>query len=647
MARWRSRKRTRGKDGDEEVPLGNKVRNSAVVTGLVSHVVDPAVVRMVEIACEASDAISCFGNDAVYSYCLAALRDGLPLPDLGDKTFWQLAFHYAGKRSRARWSGVSDELAVAFYAHYDENFALHDTLRPGYHANFYEYMATKMATNCTNYVNMETLNDHLVTYLRGKYQLRYKSWAQALAYRIVAPEPLNYRTMNDGLVEDRGTEWIDEVIWMEHLQRNYLLSLDNGPLRYRYWMLQQLDTMVALHDPVYDGEDAPIPARFTLVPVHSCGSTRFVELCGYTMSLLLSKIRHTHRDFYDRATASPRRGKLDTYFHAPKKNGWQRGRQVRSNGVELHTLFEKGYEYMRNGRPKSVAQNRIAKPQDFDVPSTPIVCDEREIAAIDVGYHNIFSAVLWTGEYDCKGERVFEKRVVRKTWYDRRSGRKEVRKRSAARTNHAQKRGLMDDITNNTLKTTDPAAFRRAIIARRDAYGALYEHNNNKRFKKLKFAMRQRTERAIDQLVDYISWEGRAVCVIGDCSKTTGFRGCTPGGPVKKIKRLMVKKGMRVVEENEAWSTQSSVCCPGQAKNQCMKNGHSIHDYKNGKFVDNPAKMPRKVHGILICQRCKRTWNRDVVGAINILDIYLARMYGLPRPQRFTRAYWEHHDSYD
>jgi hypothetical protein len=58
--------------------------------------------------------------------------------------------------------------------------------------------------------------------------------------------------------------------------------------------------MVALHDLRYDGEDAPIPARFTLLLSHSCGSTRFVELCGTVMAKLLPKIRDTHREFYNR-----------------------------------------------------------------------------------------------------------------------------------------------------------------------------------------------------------------------------------------------------------------------------------------------------------------------------------------------------------
>ena len=101
----------------------------------------------------------------------------------------------------------------------------------------------------------------------------------------------------------------------------------------------------------------------------------------------------------------------------------------------------------------------------------------------------------------------------------------------------------------------------------------------------------------------------------------------------------MVKKGLQVVEEKKGYSSKSSVCCHGH-RNEEMKNGHPIEQYKDGFFLDEPAKMPRKVHGLLICTRCKRTWNRDVVGAINILDIYLARMQGLSRPARFTRAFW-------
>ena len=198
----------------------------------------------------------------------------------------------------------------------------------------------------------------------------------------------------------------------------------------------------------------------------------------------------------------------------------------------------------------------------------------------------------------------------------------------------------MQRVTQHSLKTTDPIEFRAAIEARRDSYHELYEFFKNKNFKRLKLAMRARIQRTIDELVEKISYGGEApVIVIGDCSKTTGFRSCTPGGPIKKIKRYMVKKGLQVLEENEAYTTKSSVCCHGH-ENQCMKNGHSLAEYKNGIYMDCPRKMPQHVHGILICQGCGRTWNRDFVGAINILNLYMARVHGEPRPERFTWAYW-------
>ena len=72
-----------------------------------------------------------------------------------------------------------------------------------------------------------------------------------------------------------------------------------------------------------------------------------------------------------------------------------------------------------------------------------------------------------------------------------------------------------------------------------------------------------------------------------------------------------------------------------------MRNGVAPEIHKKGIHKDCPQNVPRKIHGILVCQKCKTTWNRDVVGATNILDIYLARMEGHQRPARFTRAYWQ------
>lgn len=120
--------------------------------------------------------------------------------------------------------------------------------------------------------------------------------------------------------------------------------------------------------------------------------------------------------------------------------------------------------------------------------------------------------------------------------------------------------------------------------------------------------------------------------MFGDCSKTTGFKSSTPGGPLKKIERRLKKKKNEAYEVNENYSTKASVCCHGH-KNKKMTNGYSEEKYKNGK-----AKYcPREIHGILHCENCSRTWNRDWVGSINIYDIFVATLNQQARPYRFTK----------
>lgn len=48
---WAINRRPRKRGCDSEVVLANKERNMTALTGLVSHVVDSAVVRMIQIAC--------------------------------------------------------------------------------------------------------------------------------------------------------------------------------------------------------------------------------------------------------------------------------------------------------------------------------------------------------------------------------------------------------------------------------------------------------------------------------------------------------------------------------------------------------------------------------------------------------------------
>ena len=125
--------------------------------------------------------------------------------------------------------------------------------------------------------------------------------------------------------------WIHQVIMEEVEIRNLYLG-NNTPqekLAYRYFMLQSLDA--AFRE--FDGVEGAVPVRrFTLIPTHACGGSMKATFSGCVMWKLLSKIKKSHPAFYKYVRSLPEydQRKLYTYFRYEKKNGWERGRQVRS-----------------------------------------------------------------------------------------------------------------------------------------------------------------------------------------------------------------------------------------------------------------------------------------------------------------------------
>jgi len=136
---------------------------------------------------------------------------------------------------------------------------------------------------------------------------------------------------------------------------------------------------------------------------------------------------------------------------------------MRSNGIKLDLLYEKNKQYMVNGRPRRQKSEFRTTTSDFELPTDAPVRDLHDIAAVDKGYHNLYSVArfLKCGK--------FATRTVTKKWFDRRSGRVVIRKRSENLRSRAQSSGILEAITNTTLKTVDPADFLLALQARRDS----------------------------------------------------------------------------------------------------------------------------------------------------------------------------------
>jgi transposase len=234
--------------------------------------------------------------------------------------------------------------------------------------------------------------------------------------------------------------------------------------------------------------------------------------------------------------------------------------------------------------------------------------EPQNFAACDVGHHNMVTAISPTKEVHANGTYAFEKRNFSKKRYDHESKRTRVLKKWKRIQKKIDVKEMVDELSYASLKTPFWEEIRRAVQIRSNIYAPLYTFYNNKQMLKLKAEARMAERRTIDSLVHWVTWGGTKPLGWGDGSKTTGFRGTSPGGPLKKIRRYAVKKGYNVTLVNEYRTSKSSPCCVGHDM------ARMIGPKKDGRMGP--------VHGVSICQGCGKTWDRDFSASVNIFDCF-------------------------
>jgi hypothetical protein len=355
----------------------------------------------------------------------------------------------------------------------------------------------------------------------------------------------------------------------------------------------------------------------------------------------------------------------DSFYFKSKKEGiererrrreWQMGRTVRSNGYELQTIFEKNMEYNSQGKPLPCCSRKQVKPEMFDLPiEVPEACKKmshKMIAGVDPGKQTLLTATRIVRYED--GAPVYETRKVSGKWFDSRSGRLAMRRRSRHLTKVAQNKGLMEGITRLHVNTADVEKLVQAIDERFRVHKDLHKVFSNMRSKRQAFCMRIRATKAIQEMIRYITWDYHVALAIGDCSKLSNFRGAqmTPGGPMTKVYRLMVQMGLPVWQVQENYTSKMSSCCPGHEV-RLQDNGQNPETYRvptkerespwliKRSLAESSAfelaskrtpSYPNKIHGITICNKCGKTWCRDKNAAINIWTIAMVQIRGKPRP---------------
>jgi hypothetical protein len=375
-------------------PAAGLQRDSTVVVSLSKYAKDPAVVEMLQMAADDWGKLACFANDAMHIILQAGLRDNRPrswFPDVTTpgawlavvKCFYQLHKVPAGGAAGARHPDWSQILVQHMWQHNTD-------FNAAFHTNQLEALAQLEAQACAMFNRDQNLSAHISRYIQGRYGFA-KGHAKWIANRVLrrdrAPDfeettiPRALREQSPG-----GAAFVMDVVVHESQRYNDMVPLaaeDERPqalLQYRHFLLHQLDQVA---------DDAC--KRFSLIPFHACGSAQHAHVTGNYLRYLARKVRTTHNALYLACNAAEavRKAnndnniitadennpyKLRFYFDGLDKlktGGWQLGRSVRTDGISLHVLFEKGKAYRPDGRPLKAPRSHIATPKTWNLPKAP------------------------------------------------------------------------------------------------------------------------------------------------------------------------------------------------------------------------------------------------------------------------------------
>jgi hypothetical protein len=302
---------------------------------------------------------------------------------------------------------------------------------------------------------------------------------------------------------------------------------------------------------------------------------------------------------------------------------WTFANRIQTDGVSI-TIYA---ERERAGRAKEPSGEYATYPDEDYVHRLPdeaarAACRGKRIVAIDPGKQNIIFAVEVATD---RSLRYTARQRAAETKKARADAREEAFLRQAPPT--ADGRTVQEweawFSTQPPRRTLDVAAFRAHITAF-CTYAAATKPFWLKCFHRKErldaYRRRQRSEaRLLRNFEDRFGGPDTTIVAFGDGARNN-LSGRAPG-PSTAIRRLLQRRGYRVLDVYEAYTSKRCFAC----KRPDAENGPCrIDQHANGG--------PRPAWGVRCCCQCLTTWARDRNAALNI--DYLARKHieGLTRP---------------
>ena len=612
------------------VPINNRSRHSTVCVSALGRYKYPEYQWIIEKAAEDASLVASRVVLLLHAYYSKVIECKEEVEPVSEGLFRQA--YSLVQDGRSPTVNVPSERLKEVY---ESCFEGVEKLRTKGIANINTYMIKTLLTTCSNYNTVDTLRCHVKHYLVAKYHLN-KTHAGLVADKVVRFNAAGEFRDNDALNQIIAVEWRHLQSFLGEGASTSGKEDDRSPffLRYRSFMLATIEKREVEEKTEYN--------KFRLLPVLSEGR-KFITLDNRGLNLLAThaKPRGTTKEI--KAEIDSKFESLDGFFELDRGVGkgekWRRSPVLRTNGIELHIVFEKNTKRTKTGQLKRERANTQFRPQDRDPNYDYADCSgevgDDDFIAIDPGNYSPYTWVQKNPQKGLEGEKPFLRETISKRWYERRSKRRARINRHKSDVRRFKLNEITAALAEHHLKHVAYDAVKQAVKLRLKHQRRLHEVFSKRQRLKLKFEARTAEQKTIDQIVKRMRGKKKMkLIVFGDASKMSGIRGTTMGAPNAKIKRHALSRGLNegfaVKMEDEFRTSKMSSCCE-KSEMRCIKTSHPRIGYTG------PRKTFR-VNGICRCQSCHRLFARDVNAAINIWKCARSRLHGTPRPAHLCRT---------
>ena len=504
-------------------------------------------------------------------------------------------------------------------------------------SNINEYMKIELLTGIGNYDD-ESLDDHVAMYIRAKYNIKRGHGSSISGFVCRRKEPGQMKTLPDTL--DDTLEYWNDVIIEEHMLYKDCCNEDGSfdsvrVMKYRYMMLKVIRDKALERNEEY--------RFFSLVPLRSEGR-KFIQIDQFGLQTLKTLVRPKRRSRgdYNLSLHSCERvddafQSLDSFFNRKHTKGrgnekWRLSSTIRTNGVELHILFETvNTKRLSSGKMKKLRLEEKIRLVDMDPTYVMkdvnmMIVGAHEVQAIDPGNATPYFAARLNPEGSTKKYKFTK---ISKKWYNKRSNRDRVKKRSERMMKKYQLNEIWELYGSLPIKGPEFAMVCLGVKERIFYHLDVHDSMSTTQSLRIKFTAKCKERKAMNEVLNILLEDGVKLLAFGDGSKLHGIRGTSCGVPNKRIKRLAIQRGKQegfwVKDVDEHCTSCNSHCCHGHAMKK-MLDGNKLITRSDGSTFRSSN------HGLLICQGCNKVWSRDANGSINILSAAVNVLFNQERP---------------